>query len=164
LNMMFALMAAIAIGLSISFTNYLLILFLLVPFVFFFRKNNTVEIASKITSDSMGLSPSYYACLIIFSLSILGMLCSLVNARTGETIPYFQANLNFYYYFFNFLALISAIVLIFSKSSSLKIKLTLLTIYSLTSHIFRYVIYNVIGTLICGLTYKLLGGYLMVVS
>lgn len=141
LNMLFAMMSAVVIGLSIPLSNELLVVFLLVPMLFFLKqKPQKEELQKKVISKSYSLNPIL---LLVFSLSLIGMLFTILCARTGNTIPYFQINLNFSYYIFNFVAIVSAVITVLS-SCSLRSKLIIVSAYSIVSHLFRYVIYAVI--------------------
>lgn len=138
-NLLLGALSAIVIGLSIPISNELLVVFLLVPLLFFFskkcEKQETIKIVEKTGSVSLIL-------LLVFSLSILGMLYALLLSRTGETIPYFQSNLNSSYYIFNFIAIVSTVLIALSRCS-LRAKLIVISSYSVVSLLFRYVIYVV---------------------
>lgn len=143
LNMLIVIPTAITIRLSVPLSNELIILFLLVPMFFFLRqkdgKNNTQVPSEDVAVKKHSTNPIL---LLAFSLSLLGMLWALLDARTGSTIAYFQENLNPSYYIFNLVAIMLVVVAILSRYS-LRSKLFFLLAYSMVSHLFRYVIYVV---------------------
>ena len=142
MNFILATLSAIIIALSISFTNELLLVIFIVPLLFFLRKKPKKTAIVQQT----GTSRVHFLNLILISVflfSLIGMLYSDIIARTGNTIPYFQSNLSFGYYIFNFIAIITTTIMALSKFG-LKSKLIIISLYSVISHLFRYIIYVVI--------------------
>jgi len=146
LNLLFAIMSAVVIGLSIPLSNELLVIFLLIPTLFFIKKGEKIDAQEKtnepaeVIRKNCSINPIV---LLVFSLSLFGMLVSLWFARTGSTIPYFQMNLSPVFYFFAFIASASAVLAILSRGS-LRLKLIIIVAYSLVFSTFRYIIYVVI--------------------
>ncbi len=152
LNMLFLSVTAVAIRLFIPLSNVLLTILVHVPFLFFIKKGDddkteesiSEESSTTITPHTNPSSPGKWSInpviLLVFSLSILGMILALWVSRTGETIPSFHATLNPLYYIFCFTAAVTMMGVILSRHS-LQIKLVFLIVFSLASHIFRYIIY-----------------------
>ena len=136
-----ALISAIFIGLSVSLSNELLVIVLLFPMLFFLkRKNERKDYPEKLVQTRYPLNRTLF---LVFLLSLFGMVLDLWNARTGNSLPYFQSNLNFSFYFFNFIAMISVAIIVLSNNS-LRSKLIAVSAYSIVSHLFNYLTYSVI--------------------
>ncbi len=143
LNMLFLIVTAITIRLSIPLNNELLSIFLLVPLFFFLKqkdgKNNAQPPSEDIAVKEHSVNPIL---LVAFCLSLLGMLLALFYSRTGSTIAYYQEVLNPSYYLFSFAAIMLVVVSILSRYN-FRSKLIFVLAYSVVAHLFRYVIYAV---------------------